>query len=206
MHLSFQHLTNDIGLTTYLINKNTIAEIIQKTGYENLDVITAGPTPPNPAELLQSKKMLDLIEQLKAEYDYVLIDSAPVGLVSDSLALIKVSDINLYILRAQYSKLDFAMIPDRIALDNNIPNVYSILNSFDNSALAYSSIYKTNYGGYYGGAGYYYYGGYYAKNGYGSYGSKYYSSYYTGYYTEDVQKKKWWWMRLFNKKRKKKHV
>jgi capsular exopolysaccharide synthesis family protein len=203
IHLSFADVTNDIGITTYLINKNTLPEIIQKTGYTNLDVIAAGPTPPNPSELLQSNKMMSLIEQLKKDYDYLMIDSAPIGLVSDSLALIKIADINLYILRAQYSKRDFAVIPDRIASDNDISNIYSILNSFDTSSLVYSSIYKSNYGGYYGGAGYYYYAGYYGKGGYGSYGRKYYNSYYSGYYSEDEPKVNWW-MKIFKKKGSKK--
>ncbi len=202
IHLSFQNLSNDFGLTTYLINKNSLSEIIQKTGHENLDVITAGPTPPNPAELLQSTKMFELIEQLKMEYDYVMIDSAPVGLVSDSLALMQVADINLYVLRAQYSKREFAQIPDRISGDNTIKNIYTILNSYDNSSVVYGSIYKTNYGGDYGGSGYYYYGGYYGKGGYGYYGKKYYNSYYSGYYSEDEPNLPWW-RKIFKKRKRK---
>ena len=196
IHLSFPNLTNDIGITTYLINKNTLSEIIQDSGYENLHVITAGPVPPNPAELLQSPKMLELIESLKNEYDYVLIDTAPVGLVSDSLALMQVADMTLYILRAQYSKIEFAQIPDRISGDNTIKNIYSVLNSYDNNSIVNSSIYKSNGGGYYGGSGYYYYSGYYGKGGYGYSGrnKKYHKSYYSGYYSEgdDETKKKWW--------------
>ena len=202
IHLSFQNLSNDFGLTTYLINKNSLSEIIQKTGHENLDVITAGPTPPNPAELLQSTKMFELIEQLKKEYDYVMIDSAPVGLVSDSLALMQVADINLYVLRAQYSKREFAQIPDRISGDNTIKNIYTVLNSYDNSSVVYGSIYKTNYGGDYGGSGYYYYGGYYGKGGYGYYGKKYYNSYYSGYYSEDEPNLPWW-RKIFKKRKRK---
>jgi len=64
--------------------------------------------------------------------------------------------------------------------------MFSVLNSFDANSIAYSSIYKTDYGGYYGGGGYYYYGGYYyGKGSYGYSGSSYYSSYYSGYYSDD---------------------
>jgi tyrosine-protein kinase Etk/Wzc len=185
VHLSFNNLTNSIGLTTFLIGKSSLDQIIQKTIYDNLDVITAGPTPPNPSELLQTDEMRDLIETLKEKYDYILIDSAPVGLVSDSLTIMELSDINLYIIRAQYSKRDFALIPDRLKTDSDIKNLYTILNSYDNSAVIYSSIYKNDYGGYYSGGGYYYYGGYYGKGGYGYYGKRYNDSYYSGYYSED---------------------
>lgn len=184
IHLTFRKMSNDIGLTTCLIGKHTLKEVIMPTEFENLDVIPAGPTPPNPSELLQSTLMNSIIEDLKAEYDYVFFDTAPVGLVSDSFALMSKADINLFIIRAQYSKRDFALIPDRLLQDNLIPNIYTILNSYDNSSAVYSSIYKSVYGGYYGGGGYYYYGGYYNR-GYGYYNKKYYSQYYSGYYSDD---------------------
>jgi hypothetical protein len=97
----------------------------------------------------------------------------------------QISDVNLYILRANYSKRDFALVPDRIKADNGIKNLYSILNAFDPGAGFYGSIYKQEYGGYYGGGGYYYYGGYYGRSSYGYYGRKYNSQYYSGYYTDE---------------------
>jgi tyrosine-protein kinase Etk/Wzc len=184
IHLTFRKMSNDIGLTTCLIGKHSLKEVTMPTEFENLDIIPAGPTPPNPSELLQSTLMTNIIEELKAEYDYVFFDTAPVGLVSDSFALMSKADINLFIIRAQYSKRDFALIPDRLLQDNLIPNIYTILNSYDNSSAVYSSIYKSVYGGYYGGGGYYYYGGYYNR-GYGYYNKKYYSQYYSGYYSDD---------------------
>ncbi|MES2779022.1 MAG: polysaccharide biosynthesis tyrosine autokinase, partial [Bacteroidota bacterium] len=187
VHLSFSNITNSIGLTTYLIGKSSLEQIIQHTEYPNLDVITAGPTPPNPAELLQTDEMKDLLEILKTQYDYILIDSAPVGLVSDSLIIMGMADINLYVIRSQYSRRDFAQIPDRLKVDSNIQNIYILLNAYDNSSVVYSSIYKNYNGGYYSGSGYYYYGGYYGKGGYGYYGKKYNDSYYDGYYSEEKE-------------------
>lgn len=189
VHLSFGNITNSIGLTTYLIGKSTLNEIIQHTEYPNLDVITAGPTPPNPAELLQTDEMKDLLETLKSKYDYILIDSAPVGLVSDSLIIMGMADINLYVIRSQYSRRDFALIPDRLKADSNIKNIYTLLNAYDTRSVVYSSIYKNNQSsGYYSGSGgYYYYGGYYGKGGYGYYGRKYTDSYYAGYYADEKE-------------------
>jgi capsular exopolysaccharide synthesis family protein len=185
IHLSFKNMTNDIGLSTYLIGRNELHEVIIPSEYNNLYVIPAGPAPPNPAELLQTQKMKNLFTLLKEDFDYVLFDTAPVGLVSDSLELMKNADLNLYILRSQYSKRDFALIPDRLKADNQIQNIYTILNSYDASSAIYRSIYKNEYGGYYGGGGYYYYGGYYGKGSYGYYGRKYYSNYYSSYYSDE---------------------
>ncbi len=202
IHLTFRNITNDIGLTTYLIGKHELKDIIQQSEFENLDVITAGPTPPNPSELLHSVKMEALVAKLKEDYDYVFFDTAPVGLVSDSFALMSKADINLFIIRSQYSRRDFAMIPDRLKEDNQIPNMYIILNSYDNSSAFYGSVYKSAYGGYYGGGGYYYYGGYYNNNSY--YNRKYYSQYYNGYYSDETTPRTWWQKTLgLNKKRKK---
>jgi tyrosine-protein kinase Etk/Wzc len=205
VHLSFNNITNSIGLTTYLIGKSSLDQIIQKTTYDNLDVITAGPTPPNPSELLQTEEMSDLLKTLREKYDYIIIDSAPVGLVSDSLTIMEMADINLYVIRAQYSKRDFAQIPDRLKGDSDIKNLYTVLNAYDNTSVIYSSIYKNDYGGYYSGGGYYYYGGYYGKGGYGYYGNRYNDSYYSGYYSDDddnTDENKSWFGRLFKRNKK----
>lgn len=203
IHLTFRNMSNEKGITTYLIGKHQLSDIIQPSEFENLDVIPAGPTPPNPSELLQTEKMSALIEELKNTYDYVFFDTAPVGLVSDSFNLMAHADVNLFIIRSQYSRRDFAVIPDRLKLDNNIPNIYTILNSYDNSSAVYGSIYKSAYGGYYGGGGYYYYGGYYNK-GYGYYSRKYYSQYYQGYYGDEHLAKPWW-KKLLSKSKKKRN-
>lgn len=201
IHLSFQGMSNDIGLTTYLIKKNTLDEVILKTDFENLYVLPAGPTPPNPAELLQTDEMEKLSAILKTDFDYVIFDNAPVGIVSDAFSLMEKADLNLFIIRAQYSKRDFALIPDRLKIESEIPNLYTILNAYEETSVTYSSIYKLEKGGAASGGGYgYYYVGY--NGGYGYYGKKYYSSYYSGYYSDEEPKQKWW-MKLFNKKRKK---
>jgi Mrp family chromosome partitioning ATPase len=172
-----------------LVKRASLDDIIFSTEHENLYVIPAGPTPPNPSELLQTEEFDNFITELKTRFDYVFLDTAPIGLVSDSFALMAKSDLNLFVLRAQYSKREFATTPDRIIYENNIKNVYTILNSYDQSALVYSSLYKQEYGDYIGGGGYYY-GGYYGKGRYGGY-KNYNESYYTGYYSDEgVNKKK----------------
>ena len=124
------------------------------------------------------------MEILKQTYDCIIIDSAPVGLVSDSMILMEMSDINLYVFRAQYSNREFAIIPDKLKSENNIQNIYTILNAYDRNSINYSSIYKNDYSGYQSGGGYHY-GGYYGKGGYGYYGKNRKGSYYSGYADED---------------------
>ena len=101
------------GLTEYLSSdKLAIGDIITRNVHlDNLDVIISGPIPPNPSELLASDKVDRMIEKLRGSYDYILIDSAPVGMVSDTFMLARVSDATVYVTRANYttfSDLDFA--------------------------------------------------------------------------------------------------
>jgi capsular exopolysaccharide synthesis family protein len=201
LHEAFDTMTNKIGLTSYLVNRNTIDEIIQPTTLANLEAVAAGPTPPNPAELLQTKEFDIFLETMKERYDFVFLDTAPVGLVADSLTLLAKADLNLYVFRANYSRKNFCSIPGTISAANDIKNLYIILNAYDPSNVAYSSVYTNQYSSGYG--GYYYYGNYY-RGGYGTYGSRYYQNYYTGYYT-DVQDSKSVWSTLKKKwfKRKK---
>jgi capsular exopolysaccharide synthesis family protein len=201
LHEAFDTMTNKIGLTSYLVNRNTIDEIIQPTTLANLEAVAAGPTPPNPAELLQTKEFDIFLETMKERYDFVFLDTAPVGLVADSLTLLAKADLNLYVFRANYSRKNFCSIPGTISAANDIKNLYIILNAYDPSNVAYSSVYTNQYSSGYG--GYYYYGNYY-RGGYGTYGGRYYQNYYTGYYT-DVQDSKSVWSTLKKKwfKRKK---
>jgi capsular exopolysaccharide synthesis family protein len=176
LHESFGNLDNKIGLTNYLAKHASINEIILPTENENLFVVPAGPTPPNPSELLQTDEFQSFLDELKTRFDFVFLDTAPVSLVSDSLTLMSKSDINLFVIRAQYSKREFAYTPDRLVSDNSVKNMYTILNSYDHSSMVYTSIYRQEYGDYGGAGGYYYYGGYYTRN---------YTSYYSGYYSDE---------------------
>jgi len=126
-------LPADTGIVDYLVgSEKEIKNIIQKVpGCPNLDIIFAGKTPPNPAELL-SKDLLDLaISQLKSVYDYIIIDSAPVGAVVDTLTLKRIIDMTLYVCRANYTnKKVFEMI-NGIADEEKLPNLALVINAVD---------------------------------------------------------------------------
>jgi len=100
-------LSNKEGMSTLLAGKVTLKDVLQRTKEENLSCITGGPTPPNPSELLMTDTFKRIIKTLMSEYDYVILDSPPIGLVADAMVAMRISDINLIILRAEYSKRDF---------------------------------------------------------------------------------------------------
>ncbi|MEQ9186941.1 MAG: polysaccharide biosynthesis tyrosine autokinase, partial [Cryomorphaceae bacterium] len=98
-------LSNDIGLSNYLAGASERDAVVQNTT-QGVDVIVSGPIPPNPLELLDSKKFFDLLTWAREGYDYVIIDTSPFVLVSDSTALFQKTDINLLVLRSGVSRRD----------------------------------------------------------------------------------------------------
>lgn len=91
--------SNMIGISSFLIDKAVIDDIILPTEIENLDLISAGPAAPNPAELISSERTAEFIDTLKEMYDYIIIDSAPVGIVSETYLLMKHTDVNIFVVR-----------------------------------------------------------------------------------------------------------
>lgn len=90
---------NMIGISSYLIDKATLEDIIIPTQIPNLEVMPAGPAAPNPAELINSERTMELIDKLKEMYDYIIIDSAPAGLLTETYILMKYSDLNVFVIR-----------------------------------------------------------------------------------------------------------
>jgi capsular exopolysaccharide synthesis family protein len=97
-------LDNKKGVSTYLIGQSALDEIIYKTEVGNLEFIPSGPVPPNPAELISKPECAELIRILKEKYDYVIVDTPPIGIVADALLLMKHSNLNIFILRQSYSR------------------------------------------------------------------------------------------------------
>lgn len=166
---------NKKGLSSYLSGKETLESVLIHDSVHNIDFIPSGPVPPNPSELLHTEKMKNLLELLAPKYDYVLIDTAPVGLVSDSIPLIRQSDVNLFVIRSGKSQLRAANIPERLSREYGLSNLAIVLNAFGDDAL-HSNYYTTDYSRG-GGNGTYYYSDYSGYTG-------------SGYYDEDP--KKWW--------------
>lgn len=100
------NLNNETGVSTWLIGKSNLEDIIQKTAFDNLYVISAGPIPPNPSELTALEKTKELIRLLKQRYDYIVIDSSPIGVVSDTFYLGSLADACLLVVRSNKTLKD----------------------------------------------------------------------------------------------------
>lgn len=158
IHMDFG-LNNSIGMSTYLIKKASFDEVVQQTNLEKLDVIISGPIPPNPAELLGSPVAEELINTAKNRYDVVIIDTAPVGLVTDSLLLTSYADVNLYVVRQSYTKQKQLHAINQHFVENRTKNLGIIVNDLKQERMGYGRYgygYGYGYGGTYGyGYGYY---------------------------------------------------
>ncbi|MEX1381925.1 GumC family protein [Lutibacter sp.] len=123
-------ITNDIGVVNYLIGEKNISEVIKKSKIPNLDIITSGPVPPNPSELLISTATEELITKLKEDYDYIILDTPPIGLVSDALELLKYTDATIFVLRQDYSQKGMLKIINDKHKNDSVSKVSIVLNDF----------------------------------------------------------------------------
>lgn len=133
-------LKNTTGLSSYLIKHNTLEEVIQPTKIKNLDVITSGPIPPNPVELMELNEMKDLIAKLKQDYDYIIIDTPPIGYVSDYMVVKDYVDANIFIVRSSYTKRNTLEIIDELYENKKIKNLSIVIND-----IKFSSLYGYSY-------------------------------------------------------------
>lgn len=151
------------GITLFLSgdanNRTGLFEQIMPSGVnENLDILPAGIIPPNPAELLSRKNLDRAMDYLKEVYDYIILDTAPVGLVTDTLIISRVTDATVYICRADYTPKSNMELVNSLCKEGKLKNLSIVLNGIDMS--------KKKYGYYYGYGKY----GKYGRYGYGKYG------------------------------------
>ena len=187
---------NKVGISTLLTHDKPTLEMIREQIVpseinDNLELLMAGPVPPNPTELV-SRSSLDVIfAELRKVYDYIVVDTAPVGLVTDTLQIGRIADVTCVICRADYTEKSAFRIINDFAINNKLPNVCVAINGIDMSKKKYGYAYGYGRYGKYGKYGYRgygrygKYGSYYGYNsyGYGGYGSYGYHSYGYGSYS-----------------------
>lgn len=124
------------GLTQYVANDEITVDMLvnHQPDNEYLDIIAAGPIPPNPAELLSSPKIASLVEWARKHYDYVVIDSAPVGAVSDSFSFAKLADATLYVCRVNYTLTKDIKYANSIYEANRLPKMVLVVNGVEATA------------------------------------------------------------------------
>ncbi len=132
---------NKKGLSTALINMFDWQECIKTTGVEDLDYLPSGPHPPNPSELLINDEFGKLMTILKEKYDFVIIDTPPVGLVTDAVMTMKYADLFIYMIRANYSHKSFINNLHRLKTINKFDNLCIVLNALPVSRKRYGAYY-----------------------------------------------------------------
>ena len=161
------------GVTNFIVDESmTLDEIIYTSDInDNVDLLPSGDIPPNPSELLMMDRVDYMFDELGKRYDYIVVDTAPVGIVTDTLLISKFADSVIYVVRAHQLPRRMLNISSELHQEKRLPNMAILLN------------------GTYGGKGYGYgygYGGYGYGYGYGGYG------YVQGYYQEEEKKQPWW--------------
>jgi len=154
-------------MSTVLSTSMSWRDVVKPSGFPNCDVLLAGPTPPNPAELLMTDKFAEIMKEIKEEYEVVVMDCPPVGLVSETKDLFKYADINIFVFRQNYSHKNAVNIVNTLKEKGEIKKLYAIFND-----VKLSNFYGT-----------------YSNYGYGS-GSTNGKSY--GYHDEEEDVKPWY--------------
>lgn len=145
------------GLTSYMVGRYELDDVLQATEFENFDVLVAGPVPPNPSELIDSEKNRALIKELRKRYDYIILDTPPVSLIADAQCLAKESDINLFVVRSeQTNKPAFEIAVSELTERNDV-KIHFVFNDIKTAAqkYGYGARYDKGYYGYGYGYGYF---------------------------------------------------
>jgi capsular exopolysaccharide synthesis family protein len=140
---SYFQLESDKGLSNYLIGESSLKEIINETGIKGYDVITSGPIPPNPLDLIGQARMGELLNELKQSYHTIIIDSPPIGFVSEYVILMKYTDANIYVVRSDYTTRYNLDRINKLYDERKVTNISILLNDVKYSRLnGYTYNYK----------------------------------------------------------------
>ena len=151
----------EVGITQYLANpEKNLMDLVQLSDVsKNLYILPGGTVPPNPTELLARDGLDKAIETLKKNFDYVILDTAPVGMVTDTLLIGRVADLSVYVCRADYTHKNEYTLINELAENNKLPSLCTVINGLD--------LKRRKYGYYYGYGKYGKYYGYGKRYGYG---------------------------------------
>ncbi|MEM9023938.1 MAG: CpsD/CapB family tyrosine-protein kinase, partial [Bacteroidota bacterium] len=144
-------LSNEDGLSSYLIGRASLDEVIRSSALPHLDVITSGPVPPNPSELLLRDRFKQLVDELKKDYHHILIDVPPIGLITDGNIVMKYTDVNIILFRQNHSKRSAVRIIRDLNNQGKLPRFGVVLNGVkrsNNKGYGYYEDDKGNGGGF----------------------------------------------------------
>lgn len=142
-------LSENDGVTNYLIGEKSLDELILKKGDFNFDILLAGTVPPNPGELIRSEQLKDMFLELRNRYDYIIVDTSPIGLVADAYSLAPMMDVNLFVARSGKTNKSFFKRLNEQLKDDKLKHFYVVLNDVNLEGNRYGN-YGKNYGYGYG--------------------------------------------------------
>jgi tyrosine-protein kinase Etk/Wzc len=137
--------SNIIGISTFLIDKANLEDIIVPTHIQNLDLVSAGPAAPNPAELIGSDRTAELIDKLKEMYDYIIIDSAPAGILTETQMLMKNADLNIFVARIDKTQREAYKNALKSFVLNKFANISILINDLNIKRDSFKYGYDHNY-------------------------------------------------------------
>lgn len=147
--------SNEHGLSTYLENDNAVLpDVIKESSITGLHFITSGPVPANPSELILKDRFWHMLDELKTRFDYIILDTAPVGMVSDSLPILRKANMNIFVVRWLHSSQESPAMASVLAHEHHLENISIVVNDYKRDGL-YESL-SDNYGMYYNNKGGYY--------------------------------------------------
>ena len=159
--------SNEVGLSSYLAGIAEFEDVVQKTKFKDLDLISGGPVPPNPSELLLQKRMDEFMLKARANYDYVIIDTPPLAIITDAFPLTDFVDHTIFLVRQNYTPKELLKTVQDYFASGKLKNISIVFNDVYRSGPGYG--YGHGYGYSYNGYGYAYGYGKKGKNGYGYY-------------------------------------
>ena len=132
------NISNINGLTDILLNNKNFAECVHCTEVKNLHILTCGAVPPNPSEILSSKKMKDFINELREYYDYIFIDTPPIGVVTDAGIISTYSDGCVFVVGSKQCDIEMAKIAKKRLEDVGANIIGAVLNKFEAEGNGYN--------------------------------------------------------------------
>lgn len=177
----FERHDHTHGISSLLVKANPTyeeikAQIVPSGINDNLELLMAGPIPPNPTELLTNKSLDIIFNHLREHYDYILVDTAPIGLVTDTFHIGRVADATVYICRADHTPKASLSVINEIAKEKKLPKVSIVINGIDMSKKKYGYMYGYGKYGKYGKFGRNHYGSYGNYGNYGNYANIHYGN------------------------------
>ena len=138
-------ISNTDGVTNYLIGQAELDDVIIRLPDVDYDILPAGTVPPNAGELIRSERLIEMFEELRRRYDYIIVDTSPIGVVADAYSLSQISDVNLFVVRnLKTNKTFFKKIIAQLKSDN-VKNLFAIMNDVNSQDNKYSKYYSRNY-------------------------------------------------------------